>query len=69
MGAKHMMYIHPRFDDFDHSRVLVVECSPAKSPVFVKDGNLERFYIRTGATTTELAGGQAQEFIAQRFGR
>jgi hypothetical protein len=68
MGAKHMMYIHPRFDDFDHSRVLVVECLPAKSPVFVKDGQTERFYMRTGAATAELTGSQAQDFIKQRFG-
>lgn len=68
MGAKHMTYIHPRFDDFDHSRVLVVECLPSKSPVFVKDGQAERFYMRTGAATAELTGGQAQDFIKQRFG-
>lgn len=58
----------PRFDDFDHSRVLVVECLPSKSPVFVKDGQTERFYMRTGAATAELTGGQAQDFIKQRFG-
>ncbi len=68
MGAQHMMYIHPRFDDFDHSRVLVIECSPAKSPMFVKDGQTERFYMRTGAATAELTGNQAQDFIKQRFG-
>jgi len=68
MGTKHMMYIHPRFDDYDHSRVLVVECSPAKSPVFVKDNQAERLYMRTGAATAELTGNQAQDFIKQRFG-
>jgi predicted HTH transcriptional regulator len=68
MGAAHMMYLHPRFDDYDHTRVLAVECLRGKSPVFVKDGKLERFYVRTGAATTELMGAQAQEFIKQRFG-
>ncbi len=67
IGAAHMMYMHPRFDDYQGSRVLAVECLPAKSPVFVKDGKVERFFVRTGAATTELHGGQAQEFIQKRF--
>lgn len=58
-----MMYIHPRFDDYEKFRVLAVECSGANSPVFTKDGNIERFYIRTGASTTELSGSQTQEFV------
>ncbi len=68
IGPQHMMYIHPRFDDYHHVRVLVVDCTPGKSPLFVKDGKVERFYIRTGAATTELTASQTQEFIKQRFG-
>lgn len=67
IGGKHSMYIHPRFEDRDESRVFVVECWPAKSAVYVKDGGVERFYVRTGAATTELTGSQTQEYIAQRF--
>jgi hypothetical protein len=33
---------------------------------FVKDGLLERFYVRSGVTTLELPGSPAQEYIAQR---
>lgn len=67
IGAKHMLYIHPHFDDFEDKRVLVVECLPARSPVYLKEGNDERFYIRSVAATIELKGGEAQDFIAQRF--
>ncbi|MCK8462400.1 DUF262 domain-containing protein [Aliiroseovarius sp. S1339] len=67
IGAKHMLYIHPHFDEYDDKRVLVVECQPARSPVYLKDGNEERFYIRSVAATVELKGGQAQDYIAQRF--
>lgn len=67
IGAKHMLYIHPYFDEHDDKRVLVIECQPARSPVYVKEGNEERFYIRSAAATVELKGGQAQDFIAQRF--
>jgi hypothetical protein len=68
VGAPFMMYVHPHFDDYQGTRVLVVECAPGRSPVFVKDGAEQRFYVRSGVTTLELAGTQAQEFIRQRFG-
>ena len=67
IGPQHMMHIQPRFDDYDHTRVLVVECGKGKAPVYVKDGNSEKFFVRTGASTTELSVSQVQEYIAQRF--
>jgi hypothetical protein len=67
VGVGSMMYISPRFDDFQDARVMVVDCLPAKSPIFVKDGAVERFYIRTGAATSELPASQTQEFVKQRF--
>jgi hypothetical protein len=67
IGTTYMMYIHPRFEDFGDSRVMAVECWPAKSPVYVKDDKVERFYIRAGASTAELPASQALEYIKLRF--
>jgi len=67
LGPVWMMYIHPRFDDYQGARVMVVDCLPAKSPVFVKDGPVERFYVRTGAATSELSASQTQDFVKHRF--
>jgi len=67
IGVTHMMYIHPRFEDLQDKRVMVVECWPARSPVFVKDSGIERFYIRAGASTAELTMSQVQEYTKQRF--
>jgi hypothetical protein len=67
VGAGHMMYIHPRFEDLQDKRVMVVDCWPARSATFVKDGVVERFYIRAGASTAELPMSQAQEYAKQRF--
>lgn len=67
IGGQHSMYIHPRFEDRDAARVLVVECWPAKSAAFVKDGSAEHFYVRTGAATTELSPSQTHDYISQRF--
>ena len=63
----YMMYIHPRFEDFGDSRVMAVECWPAKSPVYVKDDKVERFYIGAGASTAELPASQALEYTKLRF--
>jgi len=62
-----MQYIHVRFEDYNSHRVMVIECSKAKAPVFVKDGNIEHFYIRTGPSTTELSASQTQDYIKQRY--
>jgi hypothetical protein len=67
LGSVVMMYVHARFDDYQDTRVLIVECAPGRAPVFLKDGNAERFFVRSGVTTHELTGGQAQEYIRQRF--
>lgn len=67
IGAKHMLYIQPHFDEHDEKRVLVVDCQPSRSPVYLKEGNEERFYIRSIAATVELKGGQVQDYISQRF--
>lgn len=67
IGATSMLYISPRFDDYQDARVMVIDCQPSKTPVFVKDGGVERFYVRTGAATSELPPSQTQQFIKQRF--
>ena len=67
IGPSMMQFIHARFEDYDSYRVMVIECSKAKTPAFVKDGNIERFYIRTGPSTTELSASQTQEYIKQRY--
>jgi hypothetical protein len=68
IGAQLLMYVHPRFEDREEKRVLVVECWAANSAVFVKEGGAEKFYVRTGAATTELSPSQTQEFVKRRFG-
>jgi len=68
LGAHFSMYIHPRFEDYMGQRALAVECWPSKSPVYVKDGDRKRFYVRNGASSSELDIEQAQEYIKRRYG-
>jgi len=69
LGAAIALNVHARFDDYENTRVLVVDCEPGRSPVFLKDGNQERFFVRHGTTTAELMGNDVQAYIRQRFGR
>ncbi len=67
IGPECMMYVHPRFEDYQNKRVLVVECKPSRVPVYVKDGKSECFYIRTGPSTRDLSHSQAVSYIKQHF--
>ena len=67
MGIQAMTSLHMHFEDYDGSRIMVVEADRAGKPVFVNDGNAARFYIRTGPSSFELVGGEMQDYIGQRF--
>ncbi|MDI6812204.1 MAG: DUF262 domain-containing protein [Deltaproteobacteria bacterium] len=67
MGPQAMTSMHAHFEDYQDNRVMVVKCGKAPKAVFVKDGDIERFYIRTGPSTTELTASQTQDYIRQRF--
>ena len=62
-----MTMLHPQFDDYEDNRVLRVQCEHSPKPVYVKDGDREAFYIRTGPATIELSGGQMLDYISHRF--
>ncbi len=67
MGPQAMTAMHVHFEDYEESRAMVIRCGKAASSVFVKDGDVERFFIRTGPSTTELTASQTQEYVKQRF--
>ena len=62
-----MVNINTHFEDFEDNRVLVARCKRALNPVFVRDGKDDRFYIRTGPSTTELTGSSMHNYFKQRF--
>jgi hypothetical protein len=67
MGPEATILTNIHFDDYRGNRVMVIRCKRSPSPMYVKDDNIERFYIRTGPSTTELTLSQAQSYIKQRF--
>jgi hypothetical protein len=59
--------MHSHFEDFENERVLVVECLPSRAPMYVKESDIQKFYIRTGNSSSELTGSQEREYITLRF--
>lgn len=59
--------IHANFEDQDDIRMLVIRCEKSSAPVYLKEGNDERFYIRHGPATIALSISQANEYIRDRF--
>lgn len=68
LGEVFRPYVHPRFDDQDSDRVLVVRCEPGPRAAFLKDGQQQRFFVRGGNATTELQGGAITDYVKKRFG-
>ncbi len=66
MGVSAMTRLHAHFDDYSGYRVMVIQCKRSPRPVFVKDGTIERFFVRTGPATSELSASQTQQYIGQR---
>jgi hypothetical protein len=67
IGTVSMLHIKPRFEDFSGKRVLVVECNPSGTPVYLRDGKNEEFYIRAGGSSVALPPSEMNTFIRQRF--
>ena len=67
LGAHHALQLTSRFLDHAGQRVLLVEVLAGAAPAFVREGTVERFYVRQGPATTELTGSAMQAYIAQRF--
>jgi very-short-patch-repair endonuclease len=68
IGLQHSVHIQIRFEDYDGKRIMVVSCSRARTPVFLKDGGSEKFFMRSGTATREMTGSQQLEYIKSRFG-
>ncbi len=67
MGIHVNSHIHYDLIKIGDDYVLRVDCDPAASPVFVKDGNAEYFFVRNGPSTVNYSVSQAIEYVRQRF--
>ena len=57
----------PHFEDEDDQRVLVIRGEKGPKPAFVKDGAVQRFYVRGANATVELSGNSVMDYGKAHF--
>jgi hypothetical protein len=67
IGEIFLPYIHPHFEGNDGQRVLTVRCEVGPKAAFVKDGAVQRFYVRGANSTAELSGNSILDYVKARF--
>lgn len=67
IGDVFLPYVHPHFYDQDGQRLLAVRCETGPKPAFVKDGSIQRFFVRAANTTAELGGVAMTDYVKQRY--
>ena len=67
LGAQFMRSIRSALHTVGERRVLLVECLPAKAPVFVERDNDESFYVRMSNSTQALKPSEVLTYIGQQF--
>ena len=63
IGPQTMAVMQVHVEDYENSQVSVVGCPRFPSRVYLKNRDIDRFYIRIGPPTTELPGSQTQDRI------
>jgi hypothetical protein len=69
IGELFLPYIHPEFVDHDGCRILAVRCERGPKPAFVKDGAVQRFFVRGANATAELTGQSIVDYTTNHFKR
>ncbi|MBL1265563.1 AlbA family DNA-binding domain-containing protein [Methylomicrobium sp. RS1] len=67
LGADLCAFVHVLFHVIDDRHVCRLIVSPANRPVFVEQGNTQKFYVRTGGATRDLNIKEALDFIGGRW--
>jgi hypothetical protein len=60
-------YVHPRFEDMDGIRIMLIKCDRGPRAAFLKDGSILRFYVRAANSTAELQGDSITDYSKRRF--
>jgi|GEM_PF-317524 len=69
IGNEYLPFITFRLSDYQGKGVMRVVCRKSDSPVFLKDGREETFYVRSGPSSVELNGMDTLNYVENRFKR
>ena len=66
IGLEHAGFIEYQLVPMDDKRVLLIECQPSPSPVFLKLSKEEEFYIRVGPGSRRLSTSEVVAYVTNR---
>lgn len=66
LGGQNTGFVRTEFVEAEGKTISVVRIAPSHEPVFCKDGNLQRYYVRAGNTTRELDTREAIAHIKEK---
>jgi DNA-binding response OmpR family regulator len=66
IGLEFAGFIRYQLVPVDQKKVLMVECQPSLSPVFLKMGNEEDFFIRVGPGSRQLSTSEVLSYVSNR---
>lgn len=67
LGGGAFACVNPEMSELNGKRFLAVTCTASQTPVFLKNGNTDEFFIRAGASSPALPPSHTHEYIQQRF--
>lgn len=67
LGADLRPLVHCDFPEMNSQKICHISVESSPKPVFLKDGNQEEFFVRTGNTTTPLKLSEATAYIQRRW--
>jgi predicted HTH transcriptional regulator len=67
VGKRFLPFIEVRLVDLDGTTIMAVRCSRCNVPAFLRMEKEEAFYVRAGASSSELRGREMVDYINQRF--
>ena len=65
LGGRHCLHVHSHRIETAGKTIALVEVESASDQVFCRDGNIDRFYVRTGNSTRELDVKEGLAHISQ----
>ena len=67
LGAHACTLVHCQFPVIDDRQVCRIVVEKAYAPIYLQDGKVARYFVRTGNSTRELDAREAQEHITQGY--
>lgn len=67
LGSNNHAFLNPEFIEKNQKDICVVKVDKSDNPVYLRDNQKKRFYIRTQNSSSELTGKEADQYKQKRF--